>query len=111
MDGKAQDSIHLSGRDRRTLRALGHHLKPVVLVGREGITPALIRSAGQALSARELIKVKLGQNCPLAKKEAARQLAAQCGAALVQLIGKTVLLYRPNPDLDDEKRIGGISIG
>ncbi len=95
----------LNGKQKKYLRGLAHHQEPVVYVGREGLSDSLIRSAGQALQARELIKVKLGQNCPLDKKEAARQLSERTGAALVQLIGKTVILFLPNPDLPDERRI------
>ena len=97
--------IQLTGKEKKQLRGLGHHLTPIVYVGREGITTALLKSTGEALKANELIKVKLGQNCPLRKQQAAEQLAAQCGAALVQLIGKTVLLYLPNQDLPKDKRV------
>ena len=97
--------IELTGKEKKHLRGLGHHLTPVVYVGREGITTALLKSTGEALKTHELVKVKLGQNCPLGKKQAAAQLAQQCGAALVQLIGKTVLLYLPNPDLPKDKRV------
>ena len=65
----------------------------------------LINSVMDGLKTRELIKIKLGQNCEIPKKEAAVRLAELTGAALVQLIGKTVLLYLPNKDLKPEKRI------
>ena len=95
----------LNGRQKRFLRALGHHLEPVVFVGREGITPPVVTSTGKALTARELIKVKLGKNCPVTKQEAARLLSEHTRATLVQLIGRMVLLYRPNRDLSPAKRI------
>ncbi len=95
----------LTGRQKKQLRALGHHLHPVVYVGKEGITQTVVAAIDDAITAHELIKVKLGQNCPLAKKEAAGELARQAGAVMVQLIGKTVLLYLPNPDLPAEKQI------
>ncbi len=95
----------LSGKQKKQLRGLGHHLEPVVYVGKEGVSPALIQSAVSALKAHELIKVKLGQNCPSGKKEAAELLALKTGACLVQLIGKMVLLYLDNPDLPGDKRI------
>jgi RNA-binding protein len=97
--------IQLTGKEKKYLRGLGHHITPTVYVGREGVTTALLKSAEAALKAHELIKVKLGQNCPLGKKQASEQLAVQCGAALVQLIGKTVLLYLPNTELPKDKRI------
>jgi RNA-binding protein len=89
----------LSGRQKKFLRSLGHHLTQSVIVGREGISDNLIQSCSEGLDAHELIKVKLGQNCPVEKKEAARELALKTGSHLVQLIGRTILLYRPNPDL------------
>ena len=100
-----QEEISLTGKEKKHLRGLGHHLEPVVYVGREGLSEALLKSTREALKAHELIKVKLGQNCPVEKKAAAEQLAAQSGATLVQLIGKTVLLYLPNPDLPKDKSI------
>jgi len=96
-------SIDLSSRQRRELRARAHHFKPVVLVGREGISASLLDSVDKALTARELIKIRLGQNCPVQKKEAAEQLARRSRAALVQLIGRTVLLYRPRPEEQGEE--------
>jgi RNA-binding protein len=95
----------LKGKDKKYLRGLGHHLDPVVYVGREGLSDSLVASTTDALKTRELIKVKLGQNCAVPKKEAAEQLAALTGAALVQLIGKTIILYQPNKNLKPEQRI------
>lgn len=95
----------LSGRQIKYLRSLGHHLSASVIVGREGISESLVDSCNQGLTAHELIKVKLGQNCPVHKKDGARELAARTCSSLVQLIGKTVLLYRPNPDLARDSRI------
>jgi len=95
----------LTGKQKKFLRGLGHHLEQSVIVGREGLTDNLIQSCSEGLQAHELLKVKLGQNCPLPKKEAAEQLAARTGSLLIQLIGKAVLLYRPNRDLPAERRI------
>ena len=95
----------LTGGQKRALRGMGHHLEPSVYVGREGISPALIKSAEVALKAHELIKVKLGQNCPVQRNEAGEDLARATGASLVQVIGRMVLLHRANPDLPAEKRI------
>lgn len=95
----------LSSRQIKHLRGLGHHLESIVIVGREGLTDNLVTSCDDAIKAHELIKVKLGQNCPLNKKEAAQQLAQQTGSQLVQLIGKMVLLYRPNKDRKKDEQI------
>ncbi len=95
----------LTGRQRRFLRSRGHHLTPVAHIGHQGISEAVLRSIEDVLTAHELIKVKLGRNCPLPKKEAARTAARLTGAELVQLIGKTILLYRENKELRADQRL------
>jgi RNA-binding protein len=97
--------LHLTSGQKKTLRGLGHHLEPVVYVGKEGLSPALLLSLEAALKAHELIKIKLGQNCPLERDIAGKELTKCTGAALVQIIGRMILLYRPNPDISKEKRL------
>ena len=88
----------LSGKQKRHLRALGHHLKPVVQMGQKGATEALIAKVGSELSAHELIKVKVSGDCLESPKEAGALLSEACEASLVQVIGRTVLLYRADPE-------------
>ena len=88
----------LSGKDRRALRALGHHLKPIVQIGQGGITPGLIEAVGEALADHELIKVKVLEGAPLERDEAADELAEALGAEVAQTLGRTILLYRENPE-------------
>jgi RNA-binding protein len=95
----------LSSVQKKILRSMGHHLEPTVYVGKDGLSPALIKSAEAALKAHELIKIKLGQNCPLERNEAAEELARTTESSLVQVIGRMVLLHRANPDLPAGKRI------
>ena len=102
---KKKPQINLNGRQKKHLRGLGHHVDPTVYVGKEGVSENVVQSVLDALRTRELIKVKLGQNCELPKQEAAEQLAEDSGAALIQLIGKMVLLYMPNKKLGREQRI------
>ncbi len=97
--------VELSSRERKKLRGLAHHLDPAVYVGKEGLSDALIASLMASLTAHELVKVKLGQNCPLGKKMAAELLSQKTNSALVQLIGKMVILYKENKKLDREKRV------
>lgn len=103
--GSNEDSSPLTASQKKNLRSLGHHLQPLVYVGKEGLTVPLQKSVLAALKAHELIKVKLGQNCPVERNQAGEQLAGLCGASLVQVIGRMVVLYRPNPDLPAAKRI------
>lgn len=87
----------LAGKDRRALRALGHHLNPVVQIGQQGITVGVIDAAEQALIDHELIKVKVLEGSPLDRKEAAEELARETRSELAQVLGRTFLLYRPHP--------------
>lgn len=102
---KISEQKNLSGKQRKFLRGLGHHLTQSVIVGKDGISDNLVRSCVEGLDAHELIKIKLGQNCPVGKKDAAKELAARTNAQLVQLIGKTILLYKSNKNLSGEEKI------
>jgi len=87
----------LTGKQRRHLRALGHHLSPVLQVGHEGLTDSLVAQANAQLDAHELIKVKVGESSPLPRHDAASQLASATHSDLAQVLGRTFLLYRPHP--------------
>jgi len=102
---KTTPKPELTSSQKKRLRSLGHHLEPKVYVGKEGLSKPLLQSVEANLKANELIKIKLGQNCPLERGEAGEQLAQLNKAALVQVIGRMVLLYRPNPDLSSAKRV------
>jgi RNA-binding protein len=87
----------LSGRQRRYLRSLGHHLDPVVQIGKHGITDAVIKAADEAITTHELIKVKRGSECPTSRESIAEALADALRAEVVQELGHTLLLYRKHP--------------
>jgi RNA-binding protein len=95
----------LNGSQIRHLRGLGHHLADLAMIGKEGITPNLIKAVQDNLVAHELVKVRVQDTCPLDRKEAVAQLATAAVAAVVQVLGKTALIYRPNPDLDEDQKI------
>ena len=84
----------LTGKQKRYLRGVGHHLKPVIMVGKGEITVALTRETAEALEAHELIKVKILESCLLDRNEAALELAAVSGAEVAQVLGRTILLYK-----------------
>lgn len=86
----------LTGKQARYLRGLGHHLNPVIMIGRNEISEEVVRSTEEALEAHELIKVKLQEGCDLDRKEVAAALAERTGSAVAQILGKTFLLYRPS---------------
>jgi RNA-binding protein len=84
----------LTGKQKRYLRGVGHHLKPVIMVGKGEITEALTAETIEALAAHELIKVKILESCLLDRNEAATELAASSGAEVAQVLGRTILLYK-----------------
>ena len=90
--------MKLTGKQARHLRGLGHHLKPVVYVGKEEVNEAVIAATEEALAIHELIKVKLQDGCLSDRKEVAEELTAATDSAVAQLLGKTILLYRPSKE-------------
>jgi putative YhbY family RNA-binding protein len=91
-------AINLSPAERKHLRGQAHHLEPVVLIGAEGLTPAVLREADSALKAHGLIKVRMFSDQREQRDRALQQLAESLGAAPVQHIGKLLVLWRPVPD-------------
>lgn len=87
----------VTGAGIRFLRGLGHHLHPTVHIGKEGITDALVAATRLALTTHELIKVKVGSECPIDRKAAGPELAEKTGATLAQVLGRTLLLYKRHP--------------
>jgi RNA-binding protein len=83
---------------RKALRAAGHHLSPVVQVGKEGVSEAVLRQLDAQLGAHELVKVKIGTESPEDRFEAAARLGEAAGAQLAQILGRTVLVYRRHPE-------------
>jgi RNA-binding protein len=95
----------LNTRQRSHLRGLGHHLDPVVHIGKDGLTEGLQAAVERALDQHELLKLKLSENAPGERFELSAAIATQCRAALVQVLGRTLLLYRRRPDGDDRPHI------
>ncbi|MFC4766284.1 ribosome assembly RNA-binding protein YhbY [Effusibacillus consociatus] len=88
----------LTGKQKRYLRSMAHHLDPILQVGKGGVSENMLDQVSLALEARELIKVSILNNCEFDKDEVAEQLAEGTNAELVQLIGKTVVLYRESSE-------------
>ncbi|CAH0121019.1 MULTISPECIES: ribosome assembly RNA-binding protein YhbY [unclassified Paenibacillus] len=84
----------LTGKQKRYLRSLAHHLNPIFQVGKGGTNDQLVRHIEEALEARELIKVSVLNNSTEDPHEIAPELADKSGAELVQVIGKTIVLYK-----------------
>ena len=84
----------LSGKQTRHLRALGHHLEPVVQLGKNGLTPGAKDAVKVAIEAHELVKVRVGTECPDEPEALAAVLGTELKAEVAQRLGRTILLYR-----------------
>ena len=87
----------LSSSQRSLLRSQAHHLEPVVLIGKNGITDGTIQAVNKALDARELIKIKFREYKD-EKKSLSYQLAESTESHIVGTIGHTAIVFRQNPD-------------
>ena len=83
---------------RRRLRGAGHALSPVVQLGKEGATEAVRKQILGALADHELIKIKLGSECPQDRFEVAAWMAGEPGVQVAQILGRTLLLYKQDPE-------------
>lgn len=88
----------LTSAQTRFLRGQAHDLKAMLQVGGKGITDSLVAEVELALEHHELIKVKVAGQDRDARDAMIDDLAARTGAALVQRIGHTAVLYRPSKD-------------
>lgn len=84
----------MTGKDKRTLKALASQMPSVVQIGKEGLSDAVIDSARAAITARELIKAHVLNNADLDTKETMEELADMLGAELVQVIGHYGVLFK-----------------
>lgn len=94
---RARVHMNLTGKQRRHLRALGHHLDPLVQLGKLGLTDGIIAAVDAALEQHELVKVRIGTECPEDRHDVAERLPPLVRAELGQVLGRTLLLYRRHP--------------
>lgn len=87
--------MNLTNQQRRHLRSLAHHLKPVVMVGDKGITENLLAELDRALEDHELIKVSIAGADKQQRRTLSDALCQNSSAELVQMIGRITVLYRP----------------
>jgi putative YhbY family RNA-binding protein len=90
-------ALTLTPAERKDLRGQAHHLDPVVLVGADGLTPAVLKEADAALKAHGLIKVRMFSDLRDERAQALILLSETLNAAAVQHIGKLLVLWRPLP--------------
>ena len=88
----------MTGKQKRHLRTIAHSLKPVVNLGKNGLSPETKNEIDAQLLEHELIKLKVMDSCPISKKECADLLTIGKSLEVVQIIGKTLTLYCPHPE-------------
>jgi RNA-binding protein len=89
----------LKGFEKKYLRGLAHDLRPLVLIGKEGITDGIVRATDEGLSRHELIKIKFIDFKEKEQKETLTgELFDRTGSELIGMIGHTAILYRPQTD-------------
>lgn len=86
----------LTSSQKRHLRGLAHHLKPIVMLGQQGVSQGVLAELDAALECHELVKVRLGSlGGPEPRERVTIELCAATGAERVQTIGHVAVLYRP----------------
>ncbi|MBD2102119.1 ribosome assembly RNA-binding protein YhbY [Leptolyngbya sp. FACHB-261] len=88
----------LNSKQRAYLKSLAQPLKPILHVGKDGVTEASVQAIEDAFNTRELLKLKVQESAPEGAREIGEVLAEQLkGVQLVQVIGRTLVLYREHP--------------
>ena len=88
----------LTAKERAHLKARAHALEPVVQIGGAGVTDGLIREVDRALTAHELIKVKINTDDRAERVATGDDLCARTGSTAVHRVGKVIIMWRPRPD-------------
>jgi RNA-binding protein len=97
----------LNPKQRQYLKGLAHSLKPIFQIGKESVTEGLLRSIESAFNSRGLLKVKVLDAAPESADERAKTICDSLeGIEIVELIGKTKVLYRGHPE-NPEIRLPG----
>lgn len=88
----------MTTKQRAYLKSLAMTMEPIFQIGKSSMTPSLTKALGEALDARELIKVSMLQNCSDDPKEIAELVAERTHSQVVQVIGKKIVLYKEGKD-------------
>ena len=86
----------MTSKQRAMLRSMANTMDTILYVGKEGVTDGTVREAYDALEARELIKLRVLDNCPYTSREASDIIAERTNSAPVSVVGSRFVLYRPS---------------
>lgn len=85
---------YLTPAQRQHLKGLAHTLQPVVMIGGQGLTPAVLKEIERSLAAHELIKIKAAHEALEVRRGWLNEICGATGAEPVQQIGKVLVVYR-----------------
>lgn len=88
----------ITGKQRAYLRGLGNSVETILQIGKSGIGDAVAKQVDEALTARELVKLRVLETAPVTPREAAAELSGRLSAEIVQVIGTRFILYRPHSE-------------
>lgn len=95
----------MTSKQRAYLKSISSTYDPVFQIGKSSITPEICDAVSEALAARELIKLNVLKNCADDPKDIASVIAERTRSNVVHVIGRKIVLYRPNPKKKDRKII------
>jgi putative YhbY family RNA-binding protein len=91
-------ALTIDSDQRRALRAQAHHLKPVVMIASKGLTPAVLAEIDRALTAHELIKIRVSGVERAVRAQYLETICDTLDCAPVQMLGNLLVVWRPNPE-------------
>lgn len=86
----------MNSKQRAYLKGLASTMDPIFQIGKSSLTPEIITAIDEAIEKRELIKISVLKNCIDDPREIANAIAERSRSQVVQVIGKKIILYRPN---------------
>lgn len=90
--------LELTSKQRAHLKSLASTLNPIFQIGKASLTPEITEAIGEAFHNSELIKVAVLKNCLDDPRQIAEALASRTHSTVVQVIGKKIVLYKPDKD-------------
>ena len=90
--------MNLNPKQKQYLKGLGHALKPILQIGKDGINERQLLSISKALQDHELIKINILENADISKNDAAKQICEPLKAELIQIVGKKMILFKQNKE-------------
>lgn len=90
----------MNSNDRAKLRSAANTIKACYYIGKDGVTESVIAGIEEALISRELIKIGIQENCPVTAREACDALVQALNAEPVQVIGRKIVIYRRNKEIN-----------